>query len=250
MTPDRRIIIAPDDPGPDALNEMLEAKVLKVFDGDGFLADVWHPLHAKWISRVSFRFAFIDAPEMAQPLGAEAKEFLHQSIVGRTLNLEAIGKESTGYMPIDPYKRMLCMAYLTEEMSVGKTEYFLNGRCNVGLVKSARNVTRNVELEMILNGWAWVTEQYSFDRKEDYFAAQDDARQGRRGLWATDNPEPPWDFKRRHKLRRKATEGQKSLFVDGCHAEGCDGQLVERAGPRGPFLGCSNFPRCRFSRSP
>ncbi len=249
MTPDKRIIIAPDDPGPDARKEMLEAKVLKVFDGDGFLADVWHPFHAKWISRVSFRFAFIDAPEMAQPLGAEAKEFLHSAIVGTTLRLEAIGKESTGYMPIDAYKRMLCMAFLTEEMGVGEVQYFLNGKCNVGLAKSARPVTRNIELEMIVNGWAWVTEQYAFDREEDYFAAQEDARRERRGLWKIENPEPPWDFKRRHKFRRKEVDGQKSLFVDECQAEGCDGQLVDRMGLRGPFLGCSNFPRCRFSRN-
>jgi endonuclease YncB( thermonuclease family) len=247
MEPTKRFIIAPDDPGPDAVEEMLEAKVLKVFDGDGFLADVWHPLRAKWIRRVPLRLAFIDAPEMGQPLGAEAKEFLHKSIAGKTLRLDPIGKESTGGMPIDPFKRMLCMAYLTEEMQVGEAGYFLNGRYNVGVVNRARSVTRNVEIEMVVNGWAWVTEQYAFDREEEYFAAQDDARRERRGLWAMDNPEPPWEFKRRQKVRRKTTERQASLLVERCQAEGCDGQL--RMGPRGPFLGCSNFPRCRFSRS-
>lgn len=165
-----------------------------------------------------------------------------------TLRLDAVGRESAGYVPIDQYKRMICMAYLTDEMQVGETEYFLKGRCNVGVVKYARPVTRNVELEMILNGWAWVTEQFAFDREEEYFAAQDAARRDRRGLWAMDNPEPPWRFK--HKLRRKATEGQAGLFIARCQAEGCDGQLVERMGARGPFLGCSNYPRCRFSSNP
>lgn len=28
----------------------------------------------------------------------------------------------------------------------------------------------------------------------------------------------------------------------------CGGALVERKGPRGKFLGCSNFPKCRYTR--
>jgi micrococcal nuclease len=48
--------------------------------------------------------------------------------------------------------------------------------------KRARPVTRNIELEMVVNGWAWVTEQYAFDRETEYFDAQDDARNNRRGL--------------------------------------------------------------------
>lgn len=205
-------IIAPDTPEPDDLKEMLEAEVIKVFDGDGFLAKVWHPLRGKWIDRIPFRFAFIDAPEMQQPFGAEAKEFLHKSIAGKTLRLDPIGKESTGYLPIDGYKRMLCMGYLTEEMQTGQIEYFMHGKCETGVVKRARPVTRNIELEMIINGWAWVTEQYTFDREEEYFAAQEDALRERRGLWALNNPEPPWSFKQREKRRRMATERQPSLF--------------------------------------
>jgi endonuclease YncB( thermonuclease family) len=205
-------IIVPDDPGSRSLEEMLEARVLKVFDGDGFLADVWHPVQAKWISRVPFRFAFIDAPEMGQPLGTEAMEFLHRSIAGKTLKLDPIGKESTGYLPIDQYKRMLCMAYITEEMRVGETAYYLNGKCGVGVVKAARSVTRNIELEMIINGWAWVLQQYAFDREAEYFAAQADARRDRRGLWAMNDPEPPWKFKQRQKRLQGKDAGQRGLF--------------------------------------
>jgi endonuclease YncB( thermonuclease family) len=78
--------------------------------------------------------------------------------------------------------------------------------------KRARPVTRNIELEMIVNGWAWVAEQYTFDRENEYFAAQDDARRDRRGLWAMDNPEPPWSFKRRQRRCSKAFEGQGQLI--------------------------------------
>lgn len=243
-------MIAPDDPGHEQLSEMLEVRVLKVFDGDGFLASVWHPMQERWIERVPFRFAFIDAPEMGQAFGDESQAFLQRLIGGKALHLDPIGKESQGYLPIDQHKRMLCMGYLTEEMQVGQVEYYLNGRCETGSARFARSVTRNVELEMIVNGFAWVLPQYSFEREADYFEAQENARQARRGLWALDDPEPPWKFKQRQKRQEASNRDQLGLFSKRCGAEGCKGHLVERNGPRGVFLGCSNFPRCRFSCEP
>lgn len=206
------MIIVPDDPGPAGPDEVLKAAVQKVFDGDGFLASVWHPYREAWVERVPFRFAFIDAPEMEQPFGPESRDFLAGLIANKELRLDPVGKESTGYMPIDPYKRVLCMAFLTEQMDVGTVDYYHEGKRGGGSVRRARPVTRNIELEMIVNGWAWVTEQYSFDREAEYFEAQDDARRDRRGLWAMDNPEPPWTFKRRQKRRSKASEGQGRLI--------------------------------------
>lgn len=206
------MIIVPDDPGPAGPDEVLKAAVRKVFDGDGFLANVWHPYREAWVERVPFRFAFIDAPEMEQPFGPEARDFLVGLIADKELRLDPVGKESTGYMPIDPYKRVLCMAFLTEQMNVGTVEYYHEGKLGGGAVKRARPVTRSIELEMIVNGWAWVTEQYAFDREAEYFEAQYDVRRDRRGLWAMDNPEPPWTFKRRQKRRSKASEGQGRLI--------------------------------------
>jgi endonuclease YncB( thermonuclease family) len=206
------MIIVPDDPGPAGPDEVLTAAVVKVFDGDGFLANVWNPMRESWVNRVPFRFAFIDAPEMEQPFGPESLNFLSALIAGKTLRLDPIGKESTGYLPIDPYKRILCMAFLTEQMQIGRVEYYQHGKCGVGSLKQARPATRNIELEMVVNGWAWVTEQYAFDREADYFRAQDNARQNRRGLWTLDDPEPPWSFKRRQRRRNRASEGQGRLI--------------------------------------
>lgn len=249
MGPPTRPIIVPEDPGPEGVEKLLQARVLKVFDGDGFLADVWNPIRGAWVARVPFRLAFIDAPEMAQTFGIEAKQALHRLIAGKPLRLAPVLKESTGYMPIDPYKRMLCVAYLTEEMPAGETAYYFDRACHVGVAKRPRSVTRNIELEMIVNGWAWVVERYAFEREDDYFAAQADAQRARRGMWALDDPEPPWNFKRRQKRRRSGSNQPEGLFTERCLADGCDGRLVERSGKRGPFMGCSNFPRCRFSRS-
>ena len=206
------MIIVPDDPGPAGPDEVLKAAVRRVFDGDGFLANVWHPYRQAWVERVPFRFAFIDAPEMEQPFGPEAREFLVGLIADKELRLDPVGKESTGYMPIDPYKRVLCMAFLTEQMDVGTVDYYHEGKRGAGSVKQARPVMRNIELEMIVNGWAWVTEQYAFDREAEYFEAQDDARRDRRGLWAMDNPEPPWTFKRRQRRKSRASDGQGRLL--------------------------------------
>src|SRR3546814_7060179 len=66
-----------------------------------------------------------------------------------------------------------------------------------------------------------------------------------------DDPEPPWEFKRRRKRLSKADDRQAHLFSAAnalCPVEGCGGYMVERKSARGQFLGCSNFPRCRFSR--
>ena len=104
------------------------------------------------------------------------------------------------------------MGYLTEEMRVGSIKYYMNGSCREGTVKTARPASRNIELEMIVNGWAWVVKQYTFDREAEYFAAQQDAQNNRRGLWSIDNPEPPWNFKRRQKQRKRATAGQGILL--------------------------------------
>lgn len=204
------MIIVPDNPTPAAPDEVFKASVGKVFDGDGFLASVWHPERDVWVPRIPFRFAFIDAPEMDQPYGHASREFLESLIGGKVLRLHPIGKESTGGIPIDQYKRILCMGFLTEQMERGRIEYYINGFCNAGSVNKVRPATRNIELEMVVNGWAWVVERYSFDREAEYFAAQDDARCHRRGLWALDNPEPPWNFKRRQQRRKRASEGQKT----------------------------------------
>lgn len=75
------------------------------------------------------------------------------------------------------------MAYLTEQMDPGRVEYYHKGKGGSGLVTRPRSVTRNIELELIVNGWAWVTEQYAFDREAEYFNAQDDARRNRRGFY-------------------------------------------------------------------
>lgn len=202
----------PRNPDASERADQVIARVGKVFDGDGFLAELWHPIRQTWVRRVPFRFAFIDAPEIGQSFGSESQAFLENLIGGTELSLTLIGKQSQGNLPIDQHKRLLCMGYLTEEMQVGKVEYYLDGKCSSGTVRKARQVTRNVELEMIVNGFAWVLPQYSFEHEDEYFAAQENAKQAKRGLWTQDDPEPPWKYKQRQKRKTKAERSQPSLF--------------------------------------
>lgn len=206
------MIIVPDDPRPEFNDECIQAEIGRVFDGDGFLARVQNSKDGRWSADLSFRFAFIDAPEIEQPYGPEAGEFLAGLISNKMLRLDLIGKEGNGYSPVDPYRRLLCMGFLTEDIQQGPLAYYRNGTCTEGLVKRPRSVTRNIELEMIVNGYAWVVEQYAFDREDEYFTAQDDAREHRRGLWADQNPVPPWKFKRQQRERSRRQVGQGRLL--------------------------------------
>ena len=206
------MFIAPDHQECPTPDESMRAIACRVFDGDGFLAKVWHPWRQAWVERISFRFAFIDAPEIAQPYGVEAREALQHLILGKELRLALIYKDSMGPVPLDPYYRFLCIGYLSSRLDPGPVDYFWKGRGGSGLNRRAREVIRNVELEMVANGCAWVVDRWSFEREAEYFAAQDDARRHRRGLWAHNNPEPPWEYKRRHRKPKARVEQQGSLI--------------------------------------
>ena len=216
--------------------ETLRVQVLKVFDGDGFLAGVSSP-HSGTQFEMAVRCGFIDAPEMAQPGGQEARDFLTQQIEGRWLDLGLLMKMDTGGM-VDRHRRLVAVPYLWQQDPHAPARY----NC------------RNIELEMILNGWAWLLERYC--PPEHYFDAFEDARRNRRGIWSRDDNIHPGRFKSQIH-RRKAQESrrpstQAELFAGAehpCSQEGCNGHLVRRSGRFGSFYGCSKFPACRYARS-
>jgi endonuclease YncB( thermonuclease family) len=56
---------------------------------------------------------------------------------------------------------------------------------------------RNINLEMVNEGWAWASEKNRKQPEEtDYTAAEEKARARRVGLWSQDNPQPPWEFRK------------------------------------------------------
>lgn len=221
------MIIVPEKP--DA--ETIKVQVTKVLDGDGFKAKIissevtGSPNDCSETQFIA-RLGFIDAPEIGQPGGLEAKEFLASLISGRWLELVILTKMNTNTI-VDRHRRVVCVPYLTQATSTAG---------------APQPITRNIELEMVLNGWAWVLERYGPD--ERYLDALHEAKRHKRGIWARENNVHPWDYK-------KWAYRQRTLRIPKSHCpmDGCSGHLVERTGKFGMFLGCSSFPKCRYSRS-
>jgi endonuclease YncB( thermonuclease family) len=107
---------------------------------------------------VRVRLAGIDAPERGQPFGARAKRSLAELTFGREVRVEVLDH--------DRYGRV------------------------VGRVVAE---TVDVNREQVRRGLAWVFRRDSHD--EGDVAAETEARAARRGLWADDNPEPPWAYR-------------------------------------------------------
>ena len=53
----------------------------------------------------------------------------------------------------------------------------------------------------------------------------------------------------RLKRQNQGSLNQKKIYNPNlCPEPGCDGVLKEKSGKYGPFIGCSNYPRCRYTR--
>uniref|UniRef100_A0A453KDU3 TNase-like domain-containing protein n=2 Tax=Aegilops tauschii subsp. strangulata TaxID=200361 RepID=A0A453KDU3_AEGTS len=58
--------------------------------------------------------------------------------------------------------------------------------------------------QMLKEGHAWHYKIY--DKCKEFAKWEMKARDARRGLWASDNPEKPWDWKRKHNVRNEASD--------------------------------------------
>jgi micrococcal nuclease len=77
---------------------------------------------------------------------------------------------------------------------LGKDRY---GR-TLGIVRLVR---RNVNLELVREGWAWWYRKYAPKNKE-LASAEAAARIAKRGLWADPKPIPPWDWRQSERDKR------------------------------------------------
>ncbi len=111
------------------------------------------------------RLAEIDCPEKKQAFGMKAKQYASDLCFGKTVTVVNTGR--------DRYGRI------------------------VGKITTQEGT--NVNEQMIKAGFAWHYKQYSDNAKLDDYEAQ--AREKHLGLWADDNPTPPWDY--RKERRRK-----------------------------------------------
>src|SRR5688500_17210253 len=103
------MLIVPEEPE----SETLRVPVLKVFDGDGFLTRIDVPRRNVELE-VAVRFGFIDAPEINQPGGREARDFLSSLISDQWLDLVILTKMDTGGI-VDRYGRIVAVPYLRQQ---------------------------------------------------------------------------------------------------------------------------------------
>jgi micrococcal nuclease len=108
------------------------------------------------------RLSNIDAPEKKQPFGGRSKWSLSALCYGKDATLSNASK--------DRYGRTLALV-----------------QCD-GV---------DVNREQVRRGMAWVYPKYNQDATLP--AIESDAKQARRGLWANDDPTPPWRFRHRNK---------------------------------------------------
>jgi len=138
------------------------AHVKAIRDGDSLTAN--GPEDAL----VNVRLYGIDAPEYKQPYGLQAKKRLAKLIGHQDIRIDPIDT--------DRYGRTVALVRLPDGTLVNEV--------------------------LVAEGCAWVYDQYC--RQDELCRRlrelQDTARMERRGLWADDNPTPPADWRKEHKV--------------------------------------------------
>lgn len=108
---------------------------------------------------VKMRLAEIDTPERGQPFGTRAKQALSDLAYGKEARVVVVD--------VDRYGR-----------TVGRV--YVDGR--------------DVNAELVRQGYAWVYRKYAEDPK--LYELEEKARKAGRGLWAHPGPVPPWEWRR------------------------------------------------------
>ena len=138
-------------------------RIVGIADGDTLtLLDATKTQH-------KIRLAGIDSPEKSQPFGQHCKKSLSDLAYDRLATVES--------SKLDRYGRI-----------IGKV-----------LVES-----QDVNLQQIRRGCGWHYKKYQNEQSPEdrlsYSSAEELARTNRKGLWADQEPIPPWDW--RHTRRR------------------------------------------------
>ena len=111
------------------------------------------------------RLAGIDAPEKAMPFGQVGKQRLSELCYNKQATVEVVNTDRYG-------------------RTVGDV--------------TCDGVHANAE--MVRGGNAWVYRHYD-KGFESLYALEEAAKEARLGLWADENPTPPWEWRHRRKLK-------------------------------------------------
>lgn len=148
----------------------IQAIVMQVKDGDTVVVA---PIEGGQF--FTCRLYGIDAPETAkkgkpgQAYGDESEKELKSIILGQIVEIEMTGAKT--------YDREVCLI---------------------------RKNGKDINLEMVKRGYAWAYRQYlRRPYASEYINTESEARNKRVGLWQQANPQPPWEWRKKQKLRYK-----------------------------------------------
>jgi micrococcal nuclease len=140
-----------------ALPAEITGKVVSVIDGN--------TVEFQTADNETFKFALsgIDAPELSQEFGEEAKKLLEKLVVGEAATILIEGKDRLGNR-------------------VGSLVYGKN--------KDPRH-------ELLEKGLAWTAEK---NPRPEFETIKETAKSKEKGLWEQPNPIPPWIFRRQQTM--------------------------------------------------
>lgn len=135
----------------------LAGKVLSVIDGN--------TVEFQTAENEIFKFVLsgIDAPELSQEFGEEAKEFLEKLVAGEDAVITIEGKDRLGN--------------------------------RVGTLKYGKD--KDPRLILLEKGLVWTAEK---NPKPEFEILKEAAKSHEKGLWEQPNPTPPWTYRRQQTM--------------------------------------------------
>lgn len=160
-------------------NNVIEGLVIGVSEGDritvnSFGTEIQVRLYGIAAPQTSKIDRFTGWYRQGQPYADDAFRALSIKVLHQTVKIEI--RET--------------LMYKTDPTQVAVAVVYLDGR--------------NINLEMVSEGWAWAYRRLlSKAEHPHYFAIERAARAKRNGLWAQETPQPPWEFKPHLKVKPK-----------------------------------------------
>ena len=135
--------------------DVLYGRVISVTDGDTFKAKIQGVV-------MNFRMADIDAPEVDQPFGGEARSMLTAALEGKDVVMRFVDN--------DPYSRLVVQVWIAN---------------------------LHINREVMTRGAAWFDREYAHG--DCLYQVEDEARDAKRGLWSLplEKRIEPWVWRQR-----------------------------------------------------
>ena len=159
--------------------DVFQCKVHNIIDGDRLIC-----LDAQQ-QQVTILLANVDAPEIGQAYGEQAKQILSERIKDKTINFLAVNPELFCTRAQDMDKKGWICA------DVGLEGYLTEPEIS--------NPEQSVNYQMIEQGHAWLAPSpIHLLGMTVYHKAEHDAQEGKKGLWADTDPVAPWQWREKN----------------------------------------------------